>query len=141
MNIQQFNTRFNELVTEEVHHLRDNLTPSQKRKLRVRVLDNDLNCVYFQIFGYYRSTKAMELKSPTMEKARKDLNFTCFYMGIMEVYIDYCQLILPKKQWQAAKSRLVNVIKGKTTEPLIPFNAAAKQIKYEFQLVSPLRAK
>lgn len=136
MNIQQFNTRFNELVTEEVHHLRDNLTTEQKKKLKVGILTWDDNCVYIQTTGYFSRYEALELKRPFIEEANTELNLRIdpTGMGVMEVYLYFSENFLPKKQWQAAKSRLVNIIKGKTTEPLIPFYATLEQIKTEFEL-------
>lgn len=143
MNIQQFNKRFNELVTEEVHHLRDNLTTEQKKKLKVGIMNWGESCVYQQIFLDFEGDEAMSLKTPTVDKAESELKLDLCRegLGVMEFYLFLIEKYLPKKQWQAAKSRLVNVIKGKTTEPLMLFNATAEQINNEFQLVSPLRAK
>ncbi len=122
MKIERLNQRFHELVTEEVHLLRDTFTQAQKDRLNAGVLNWCDKCVYNQVLGYFMSSKAMELKNPTLEKANEELEARFECMGVMEQYLAFSEQHLPEEQWYEVRSRVVDTIKGNTTEPLIPFD-------------------
>ena len=132
MKIEQLNKRFHELVTEEVHLLRDTFTQEQKDRLRADVLNWGYKCVYQQVFGSFFDEKAMELKNFTKNKANIELKANFDSMGVMEYYLAECEQTLPKEQWHEVRSRVVDTIKGDTTEPLIPLDLQTASIYKDF---------